>query len=210
MNEHDLSIIEKEVSNIDKTSWYPHELYLLYNKQQILSDMYIYRSDFNSKFTYCIPTREVLFKIAQFENIIEIGAGCGYLAFLLNKHFECDIIATDILDPLNNKWTNKKEPWTNIEILSGVDAVKKYPKSTLLTCWPPYNDSLAFDALTAYKGKNLIYIGEDEGGCTGCDNFHNLLSTDWKRIECIRIPNWKTIHDAVFIYKRIEQIPMLE
>ncbi len=68
--------------------------------------------------------------------------------------------------------------------------------------WPPYNNSCSSEALLAFKGSKVVYIGEYRGLSTGDNNFHHLLAEYWKLIEKIEIPNWTSIHDSVYLYKR--------
>jgi hypothetical protein len=71
-----------------------------------------------------------------------------------------------------------------------------------MLCWPPYADGMAQQALARYGGARVIYIGEDEGGCTGDDDFHAALAEQWKLTASYEIPQWDGLHDDVRVYVR--------
>jgi hypothetical protein len=73
---------------------------------------------------------------------------------------------------------------------------------TLFLSWPPYFKDMAVKALQLFKGKRLAYIGEGYGGCTGTDEFHDLLEKAWKLDKTITIPQWFGIHDHLFIFSK--------
>jgi hypothetical protein len=74
---------------------------------------------------------------------------------------------------------------------------------TLMLCWPPYNDSMAYEALRAFKGAKLIYIGESDG-CNATDAFFKLVEKKWVEVKVINIPQWFGLHDHLFLYKKIK------
>jgi hypothetical protein len=157
------------------------------------------RHDMCRKYSFAIPTQEAIQEISKFSPIVEIGAGSGYWANLLQKA-GTEVLAYDKY-PKDNKY-KFTEKYTNVEkanenILNDID-----PSYNLLLCWPNYDSDFAYNALKAFKGKNLIYIGEPEGGCTGNEKFHNELSNNWKLIKTLDIPQWDGIHDLIIIYTK--------
>ena len=61
---------------------------------------------------------------------------------------------------------------------------------------------MAVNALRAYAGRRVAYVGEWDGGCTGDEAFHALLSRGWRETERVAIPQWWGLHDALYIYER--------
>ncbi len=72
---------------------------------------------------------------------------------------------------------------------------------TLMLCWPPYDNSMAIEALRRYRGKTVIYVGEGNGGCTADDAFDEELSTKWTLVDELMIPQWRGLHDSVHVYR---------
>jgi hypothetical protein len=165
-------------------------------------------------YAWAVPSPSVIQSIASWGPILEVGAGRGYWAKLI-ADAGVDIIATDPYSP--------EDAFYPIEKLTDVEAVKKYGAGrTLLLIWPPYDMSVAFNALRAFEevgGRRLIYIGEGVGGCTGDDPFHEAagLGTSWRHDEGDPVadnrgwevtgtehdlPNWDGIHDSVYFIER--------
>lgn len=108
---------------------------------------------------------------------LEVMAGSGSLSKCLqDRGVSC--IATDIIHDdyyRSHPWNDNR--WTDIEVLSAVDAIQKYGKDTdiIIMSWPPYMREDATETLLAMREVNpnavMIYIGEGEGGCTADDSF---------------------------------------
>lgn len=168
-------------------------------------------SDFNKRSKYvntiawAIPDDNAIAQIASFvknETILEIGAGLGYWAKLLQDK-GVKIIPTD---SKATSWKHNQLPaYTNVLRLTHKQAIKKFSDaSALFLCWPPYDAPMATESLKAFKGNKLIYIGEGESGCNDDNEFFNLLSEQWDLQEEIPIKQWWGIHDGLFLYQRKE------
>jgi hypothetical protein len=152
-----------------------------------------------TNFSWAIPNEEALKQIKALEMpIVEIGAGSGYWARLL-QDIGVEVIPIDNTEVPNNYVAKK---YTTI-ISGSVEDLVHYQNHALMLCWPPYDAPMAAEALMYYPGNVVIYIGEGNGGCTGDDKFHQVLDK-WNLIQAVQIPQWNGIHDELFIYKRIK------
>ncbi len=158
-------------------------------------------------FSFAIPCEKALAKLTDLGPIVELGAGNGYWAHMLRKR-GVDINAYDHAVPgqAENHFGFLKL-WT--EVLPGsIEKLElKYNQNrTLLLCWPDYDTSFAADALKAYKGSTLVYIGESNG-CTGDEQFHEDLYRNWEELEDdqVRIPQWDGMHDYLSVWQRKHQ-----
>lgn len=88
----------------------------------------------------------------------------------------------------------------------GVERAAQYPDAALFLCWPPYNTSMAYDALRFYSGDMLIYCGEGRGGCTASDPFFQLVAEEWELVAENSSTHiaWDGIRDSVAIFTRKE------
>jgi hypothetical protein len=78
-----------------------------------------------------------------------------------------------------------------------------HPGSALLLCWPSYSKPWAEQALAAYRGDLLIYIGEGEGGCCADDGLFDRLDREWSEVESSpHHLTWWGIHDQMIVYRR--------
>jgi len=166
-------------------------------------DHYFLRDFTINNYGFGFPiNKESLDIISNLSNrILEIGAGSGWLSFLLSKNI--DIIATDIKSVWKNSETNLPINYFAIEEMDAVSAVEKYPDRDILTCWPTYEKPWAFESVNKIRSDQILfYIGEGYGGCTADDSFHDLLDREFDLINKLNYPNWPGIHDRLFIYRR--------
>lgn len=93
-----------------------------------------------------------------------------------------------------------------IEVIQGGPEVLALPENAgrvLLLCWPPYQEEMGLQALLAFGGDSLFYVGEGGGGCTGTDEMHDILATQWELVdECDTHQQWSGIHDYLQYYQR--------
>lgn len=167
---------------------------------------YFDRQDkFRTEYGWSVPTRRAIEHIQKFvgnDMILEVGAGKGLWAKLM-QDLGMHVTPTD-LSHTDNKYI-KGDPHTEVQMMDAVDAVNKFgDHSVLMLNWPPYNDPMAAQALKAFRGNKLIYVGEGWGGCTGDDCFHNIIEKEWQLVEEreIDIPQWYGIHDWLHLYRR--------
>lgn len=151
-------------------------------------------------YAFGIPDEKAIKLIASYSPIVEMCAGLGYWAYLLDQ-MGCDIVAYDTCPDGGNKYIpNGKTPWFNVQKCDE-DFVPPRNRS-LFMCWPPYDDSVAFDILSRYSGDTLVYVGEYEGGACADGQFFELIDDSWDQIEWYDIPQFYGLHDELTIYKR--------
>lgn len=91
-------------------------------------------------------------------------------------------------------------------VIQGGTGAVAYPENegrALFLCWPPYDRDMAVETLRAYPGDMLIYIGEGEGGCTGNDDFWQLLAKEWEWGAGGPLHQWWGLHDHLETYRRV-------
>lgn len=158
---------------------------------------------FQKHFSFSFPSENIINEIKDFvgkNKVLEIGAGRGLHSKLL-KDKGVNIISTN-----KHNW---KGYFTNVEQIDYKKALKKYPTNYLLLIWPPYelsdDKNFSDDILKIYRGKYLIYIGEDSDGATGSNKFHLILKSNWNLIKEVSIENnFVDSIDKLFIYEKIK------
>lgn len=147
------------------------------------AEIWLRRCDLVEEYAYSIPNQEALDAITEFSPIVEIGAGTGYWALLLNLN-GCRVCAFDTGD-----WTWKKRhyPIDNRDHRFGI---AQFPGWTLMLGWP-WGDT--DEIIESYDGKNMVFIGEP----------HKLPNTDiWEVTRRIEIPSWPGSMDSVYLLRR--------
>lgn len=161
----------------------------LHNDDFDFLNSWVQRKKFTSQYSWAIPEEKAIHKLVEFigqDKCLEVGAGSGLWSKLLELN-GVDIVATDIG---NEKFTKS---FTIIKTLSAQEAVKTYKdRNVLFLCWS------RVDPTQEFTGDKIIYIGEEEGGCTNGIPDESI----WKRVGEVSIPQWEGIHDAIYLYKR--------
>lgn len=183
-------------------------------------------------YSFAVPDDGALRAIAAHSpgGVVEIGAGGGYWSMLLQQR-GVDVIAYDPEPPGatdDPRWHSGRA-WTAVHQGDHTKA-SDHPARTLLLCWPSYAEPWAAQAVEAYRGDTVIYIGEGSGGCTGDDRMHALLGespycSHWnedyseelpcpddcaarvtplfEEVAARAIPQWSGLHDRLTVYRRI-------
>jgi hypothetical protein len=166
------------------------------------------RPEFVMQYAWAVPTERALDVLVGLGPIVEVGAGGGYWAMLLRER-GVDVVAYDREPelqpaPYENRMV-ARHLWTDV-LTADVGVAASHPDRTLFLCWPPYNTTMALDALAAYLGAGgttLAYAGEDEGGCNGDDAFFQLR--DLQMIEdndlLVTLPQWPGLHDYFTVHR---------
>jgi hypothetical protein len=155
------------------------------------------------EYSWAVPNDAALDAIAAHGPILEIGAGGGYWAHLLQER-GVDVEATDpkLWHKTENALQNERRIWCGVHKLTATEAVEAFPDRTLFVCWPSLRERWSDDALDLYAGAVVLYVGEDEWGCTGSERFHDRLMARYQCEDEIQIPQWPGIHDSLTVWRR--------
>lgn len=156
------------------------------------------RERLRTKYAYAIPDDAAVRGLVELSPSVEIGAGTGYWASLVFAAGG-DIVCYDVA-PYKNHWVEGR--WHPVNV-GGPESAAKHPYRALFLCWPPYDKPMAVEALAAYQGRHVVYIGEGQGGCTGDDSFHDALEKGWRELRVLPLWQFGGIHDQMFVYERI-------
>lgn len=164
------------------------------------------RNDYTRRFTFTkeigwhIPNQKLIDLLVSHSPMLSVGCGLAVTEKIAQQN-GCDIIMTDLDPTPNNNYCSGD--FSNIIQMDAVDAVKKYSNRNLFMAWPPYDNPMAYNCVKHMKiGKILIYVGEGGGGCTGDDQFHNFLYTNFEQLDTVDLPRWFGINDYGAIYKK--------
>ncbi len=171
-------------------------------------DRFCAREPLIHRYAFAVPHDAAIELLVGLGRIVEIGAGTGYWAALLRAE-GATVFPYDSSPPgpgVSNHYFPEGSLYTLVEV-GGPEKAAEHPDCALFLCWPPYSDSLAYDALCAYRGDTVVYVGEGAGGCTGDDDFHAALETGWEQSRVMPIPQWPGIHDDLYMYTRKGYVP---
>lgn len=157
------------------------------------------RDEFIARFGFAILTPDVLEVVRSCAPLLEVGAGSGYWAYEMQRA-GIEIVPTD---PGTGKYAFGywSQLWTDVKRLDAVTAVRAYPAHTLLTVWPDYDQPWATDALRAYRGERILYVGEWDGA-TADDEFQEVLEKDFDQERVISLPVFRGLPTRLMIWVR--------
>jgi hypothetical protein len=191
-------------------------------------------------FSWAVPTTEALAAVESeaTRGIIEIGAGTGYWCALLKRRGvkvdAVDLNPCDGEDPNGHHAFANANPPPFLKVRRGgvADALSGSGKGdvasvpALFLCWPPKEEQdvpseisrMAENALVAYRGNAVLYVGEapDPGlrisnpsrnalgaeTSTGGARFHAALLKDWDLVRTVPLPRWPGARDSLTVWKR--------
>ncbi|KAI9023168.1 hypothetical protein DFJ74DRAFT_76156 [Hyaloraphidium curvatum] len=132
------------------------------------------------------------------KKVIEIGAGRGHWALALRKA-GVDVLAVDDYSDIPKDDPNAA-PVTYV-IRGTHDLIPKNPDRTLLLVYPPPT-KLAAEALKAYAGRLLFYVGEPRGGANANDVFFDELQRSWRVQKVVDIEPYEGGVEKLWILER--------
>ena len=133
--------------------------------------------------------------------MLEVGAGNGYLSKQL-QDAGVDLLPTDLHKPQDSSYQLGDTRHTAIATIDALQAIRAFHQMDLLWSWPP-RDASSGEALQAFQGELLVYIGEQHDGCTGGDLFNLVLTERYRLLHSIEIPTFPHTNDSIGVYRRV-------
>ena len=160
------------------------------------------RKDFTTRYGFVVTDEAVSQLAGHIADLeaLEVGSGNGYLAHRLNQA-GISVLPTDANLPQQSGYHLGSVQHTDIINIDARTAIQELPEMDLLWSWPCPGDSSG-QALQHFRGKTLIYIGDQYDGCTGGKLFHQLLDQRFKPVDFIPIPSFSNVHDCIGVYRR--------
>ncbi len=156
------------------------------------------------RYAWAVPNQEAIGVLLEHSPIIEVGAGRGYWAHLAASA-GADIIAFDPYPPGTagtNKWHRQPGMFFGV-VKADAEIARVHPDRTLFLCWPPWGSDVASRAVRSYKGKTVIYVG-DEGLSAGTAQFYTEMAAGFTKVRVVDIPQWPGINDRLEVWQRTD------
>lgn len=156
-------------------------------------------------FSFALPCSEALQAIRRLSPIVELGAGTGCWAKLL-QNVGVDIIATDAKDQSRKGYVQRalSGHYFPVERALAIEAVTKYPTRNVLAVWPCLFEPWMYEAAEAMRpGTYLALVHEGIEGCIGDRGLFNCLEQDFTLEDEIAIPRWPGMQDRLGIWRRL-------
>jgi len=132
--------------------------------------------------------------------VVEIGAGTGYWAWQL-RQVGLNVVAYDANAAGPNEYCEAIQ-YHPVRLGGPADAAD-HPDRALLLCWPPRRRDVAAEALAAYRGDELIYIGGFDSAVMASTSFFRALEQGWTEVGASgHHVTFDMIHDHVTYWRR--------
>ena len=170
--------------------------------EKILRDL---SDDAVRKFGFPVMTKAAirwLHDIIGNRNALEVGAGPALISAELQA-IGSRIRATDPQPPSsasNNRY-GFTQALTKVEPLDALSAIRRHAPDVLVWSWPEMHPHTN-EALDAFAGSDVVYIGESDFGCTGTSEFHEILNERFTARESFSIPQYPFRHDRCHHFTR--------
>jgi hypothetical protein len=178
----------------------PRDILAWHGARELLRDM---RQMLVRLHAWAVPNNEAIEVVARYSPLVEVGAGNGYWAWLLQLA-GADVVAYDLKPPassLGDPFADDK-PWTEVCQGSVEEALAHHPTRTLFLCWPPADDPMAAIALGLTQAGHVIFVGWQDDDLTGSCEFHQQLRDHWDLVQTVDIPQWPEMRDRLLVYRR--------
>ena len=164
------------------------------------------REEYTREYGFPVVTGEAIEKIrkAVGDNpIVEIGAGNGWLARELCER-GLTVHPTDPTSLEENEYGLGLTEHMPVEKLDGLEALDQYPDCDLLWSWPQMA-SYVPEVMKSFRGKHLIYIGENGYGCTGPrEDIVVTMEGHYRETGWNPLPSFPSVNDNLYILERID------
>lgn len=138
--------------------------------------------------------------------LLEVGAGTGYWAWQLAQ-LGVDVLAVDRVPPDANPDVDRPRPFHPLTLEDAATAAARHPQRVLMLAWPPMEEPMDLEALTAYRGDTVITVGE-LSPATGTDAGRDHLREHWTPYD--RAPRhvvFGGMFDRLLIWARVCHLP---
>lgn len=144
------------------------------------------REEYTKNVGWFIITKEVVTILSEFlkdKNTIEVLAGTGYFAKCIRDKGNISRKQYKAYD--NGSFMKYKNEFKTVTKKNTFNTpIKK--ADVIIMNWPEYSENHAERIVKKMvSGQYLIYNGETYGGCTGNDEFFNILERDFSILEDI-------------------------
>jgi len=163
-------------------------------------------------YSYAVPNEAALGVLSRHAPLVEVGAGTGYWASILQnrgaKVYAYDCRPTPVTEtPLSasvNEYHGLCRSWTTVT-RGGPEVAGRHPGASLFLCYPPppadHSPCMASCALRHFAGDVVCVVGE-WGGDTGSRRFEHELSSGFVVQECVALPNWGDTSASLTVWRR--------
>jgi hypothetical protein len=157
--------------------------------------------------------------VGNYSPIVEVGAGNGYLSYVLNAN-GVSSVATDVNAKLDEYQQDSRPRtdiviedgdvivvdtvWTDVKCMSASEAVSRHRERSVLMCHPPASSRWPEEVLQKLEsGDVFIFIGEWGLGCDATPSFFRQLIEEFSLIETFSVYSYTTSSAWGYVFQKL-------
>ena len=165
------------------------------------------------RFPEYVPTDDAINTLVKYSPLLEVGAGDGYWAHIVNENGG-DCIPTDLnpepIDadeypvthrPYSGEDSEVRTLWADVQEYDAVDAIEAYPDRSVVMCHPSGATRWAERVLNAIDNQPFIYIGEWFPGADAHPLFFKRLAENWNCVDSFPVYDWASMHAHGYVFE---------
>eukprot|EP00040_Diaphanoeca_grandis_P015485 m.79090 g.79090 ORF g.79090 m.79090 type:complete len:298 (+) comp25177_c2_seq3:286-1179(+) len=164
------------------------------------------------KFSFSIPSKRALSRIAESRAIVSAGAGCAYWEYLLQLR-GVDVLAFDSNAAYPEGFRYTKVATGGPGLLRGQWGTQQHSHRALFLAWPDVDQAstFGFECVQSYVGDTVFHVGELFGHTTHANPWGQTtsqrcqleLGTTFRCVESIDLMRWPGHSDNLTVWKRV-------
>lgn len=159
----------------------------------------------------CKEAVDAIVKHSEGKPVYDVLAGTGYWAKIL-QDAGVNVIASDLHTAKKyNPYTHKAR-FTKIKRANAYKVVGQTVRRNeghVILSWPPDQAPVGYQVLELTPvGTKVFYFGFKRHGYTGDDAMFDYLSKNFKLLEHVELPSFRSVDDHLWIYQKVSEDPL--
>jgi hypothetical protein len=147
------------------------------------------------EYSWAVPTEDVITYLAEFDDLVEVGAGSGYWAWCIDQAGgNVKALDKDVPTSSDDSWYEVRRHYVNRQETT-------FDGDAVLMVWPPHNDDMAA-SVASDEPNHICYVGEPRGGCTASDSFFDIVESRYGLVGQLELPSYAGVDDNFYHYVR--------
>lgn len=142
------------------------------------------------RYAEAVPGRSAIEKLKSLGHLVEVGAGRGYWARILQEHGG-SVAAYDR--------ERQENPWAQVRV-GGVDIIERYPGRPVFACWPYRPNGYMKELLHRARGRTIALVTAGLDNPIVGDALGDQLRAAWALDSTVHIPTWPLRGDTLTVW----------
>jgi hypothetical protein len=158
-------------------------------------------------YAYAVPDEKAIRVLVGLSPIVEIGAGLGYWASLIEQEGGSAICYDNCPPQWQENGYLSRDTGYHPILSGGPPQAEAHSDRTLFLCWPDdFNQEAGWSDQTLERyldsgGHTLALVSEGPGNAAGSDRLFELAASRMKKTRTVHHPKFPSLYDRLDIYR---------